>query len=197
MTATTDLDLLLKAVLAHPEEDTPRLMYADALEERGEEGDAGRAEFIRVQCAGRRYPLRKHHVDRWFAVFPWDYVIRRGSYIRYCGPAPHSVSIRRGFVERVTCPAADWLAHADTLLAAHPVTTVRLTTYLAEQQTSTYPAEQQTPTYPAWRIPKEWTGDWNIVILAPLGFDLHARPDRHVEEVLKKRWPRIIFTLPG
>lgn len=46
----TDLDLLLAAVLAEPEEDTPRLAFADALDERGGPGDAERAEFVRVQC---------------------------------------------------------------------------------------------------------------------------------------------------
>jgi uncharacterized protein (TIGR02996 family) len=35
---------------------------------------------------------------------------------------------RRGFVESVTCAAADWLAHGDAIRAAHPVTRVVLTT---------------------------------------------------------------------
>ncbi len=34
----------------------------------------------------------------------------------------------RGFVEHVRCPAADWLAHADAILAAHPVQEVTLAT---------------------------------------------------------------------
>lgn len=50
MTVTSDLDALLAAVLASPEDDTPRLVYADALEERAGPGDVKRAEFIRVQC---------------------------------------------------------------------------------------------------------------------------------------------------
>jgi uncharacterized protein (TIGR02996 family) len=41
-----DFDALLRCVLAHPQEDGPRLVYADALEEVGE---CQRAEFIRVQ----------------------------------------------------------------------------------------------------------------------------------------------------
>ncbi len=43
---TLDQRALFAAVLAHPEEDTPRLMLADALEET----DSARAELIRVQC---------------------------------------------------------------------------------------------------------------------------------------------------
>lgn len=38
---------LLAAIAAHPDEDTPRLVYADWLQENG---DDARAEFIRVQC---------------------------------------------------------------------------------------------------------------------------------------------------
>jgi uncharacterized protein (TIGR02996 family) len=44
---------LLRAIRDMPDEDTPRLVYADYLEE---EGNAARAEFIRVQCALARLP---------------------------------------------------------------------------------------------------------------------------------------------
>lgn len=43
----SDRDALLAAIRAHPEEDTPRLMFADWLEEQGDEV---RAEFLRLQC---------------------------------------------------------------------------------------------------------------------------------------------------
>ena len=51
----SDLDALLAEIIARPDEDTLRLAYADCLEERGEPGDAARAEFVRVQVelAGR------------------------------------------------------------------------------------------------------------------------------------------------
>ena len=42
----SDEDALLAAIAAHPEEDTPRLMYADWLDENGQ---SLRTEFIRVQ----------------------------------------------------------------------------------------------------------------------------------------------------
>ncbi len=45
----TDHDSLLRAITDNPAEDTPRLMYADALDERGWKGDRERGEFIRVQ----------------------------------------------------------------------------------------------------------------------------------------------------
>ncbi|MGL6074489.1 MAG: TIGR02996 domain-containing protein [Fimbriiglobus sp.] len=48
--AATDYGLLLAGVVAAPDDDLPRLVLADWLEERGEESDVARAEFIRLQC---------------------------------------------------------------------------------------------------------------------------------------------------
>jgi uncharacterized protein (TIGR02996 family) len=42
---------LLAAIIAHPDEDTPRLVYADWLDEQGGESNAARAELIRLQIA--------------------------------------------------------------------------------------------------------------------------------------------------
>jgi uncharacterized protein (TIGR02996 family) len=44
---------LLRAILAAPADDTPRLVYADYLEEHG---DPARAAFIRTQIALARVP---------------------------------------------------------------------------------------------------------------------------------------------
>lgn len=48
----------LSAICAEPADDSPRLVYADWLEERGLKGDAERAAFIRVQCELARIPRR-------------------------------------------------------------------------------------------------------------------------------------------
>lgn len=47
----TEEDAFLKTIRAAPDDDLPRLVYADYLDERG---DPDRAEFIRVQCADAR-----------------------------------------------------------------------------------------------------------------------------------------------
>ena len=47
----TERDALLAAIHAAPEDDAPRLVYADWLEEHGE---VERAEFIRIQIEMRR-----------------------------------------------------------------------------------------------------------------------------------------------
>lgn len=52
----SDESSLLSAIWDQPYGDTPRLVYADWLQETGEPANVGRAEFIRVQCelAARR-----------------------------------------------------------------------------------------------------------------------------------------------
>jgi uncharacterized protein (TIGR02996 family) len=49
---------LYRAILAHPDEDTPRLVYADWLDENGDAADRTFAEFIRVQG-------RLAHMNTW------------------------------------------------------------------------------------------------------------------------------------
>ena len=43
-------EALLAAAIADPDDDTPRLVLADWLEEHGDEHDRARAEYIRIQC---------------------------------------------------------------------------------------------------------------------------------------------------
>src|SRR5689334_8936314 len=59
----TDRDALHKAICENPDEDTPRLAFADFLQEQGE---TERAEFIRDQLAlaiGARTPDLKRWYD--------------------------------------------------------------------------------------------------------------------------------------
>lgn len=46
----TDLDYIMRAVLEFPDDDLPRLVFADRLDERGKLHDRARAELIRLQC---------------------------------------------------------------------------------------------------------------------------------------------------
>ncbi|MBY0457150.1 MAG: TIGR02996 domain-containing protein, partial [Gemmataceae bacterium] len=79
----TDQEALLAAIFAHPEEDTPRLAYADWLDEQGGDSNAARAAYIRMEIeTARNFPgqwtkekqaalepgqelFAKHHRD-WF-----------------------------------------------------------------------------------------------------------------------------------
>jgi len=60
----SDRDALLAAIIANPDEDTPRLAYADWLDENLPDripspaaGPSARAEYIRVQCRLAQYPF--------------------------------------------------------------------------------------------------------------------------------------------
>src|SRR5688572_9572629 len=46
----------MAAIIADPDEDTPRLALADWLEEHGDKHDRARAEFIRLQVEAARLP---------------------------------------------------------------------------------------------------------------------------------------------
>jgi uncharacterized protein (TIGR02996 family) len=52
----TQRDAFLQAICENPEDDATRLIYADWLEEHGDDQDAARAEFIRVQIECSRLP---------------------------------------------------------------------------------------------------------------------------------------------
>lgn len=144
------LDALLAAVLAAPEDDAPRLVYADALEETGEASNVARAEFIRVQCeiaeraaSGREaaecswggtcgcrsHVLRRRerqlldaHGHRWVAE--WHAEGNPGLSFYHGGVGNW---IRRGFFERVELPCTVFMQHAAALFASHPITRVTLT----------------------------------------------------------------------
>ena len=115
-------ELFLTAVREAPDDDAPRLLYADWLEERGDP----RGAFIRAQRALERLdpadPARQGLVDEAAALLTrheaeWTAPLREfASEWRF----------RRGFVEEVTLSGADFLRRGGDLFAAAPVTRLRL-----------------------------------------------------------------------
>ena len=112
----SDEDGLLAAVRDNPDDDTPRLVYADWLQEHG--GD-DRAEFIRLQCAAARLPdgdkerrkkekaaavLLKAHKAEWFGPV-WE------KFSAYRPPEGHC-RIDRGFVTGLKGSIHDFLNYA-------------------------------------------------------------------------------------
>lgn len=59
----SDESALLAAIRDHPEEDTPRLVYADWLDEQGGPANTTRAEFIRAQIELDRLPREDDDLD--------------------------------------------------------------------------------------------------------------------------------------
>src|SRR5580704_16967148 len=106
-------DDFLQAILDDPADDTPRLIYADWLEERGDP----RGEFIRVQCelaTMHRYDSGRNDLQaRETALLRkhgklWAEPIRR--YVKRYG-------FRRGFVECINVTADLFLEKAKHLFA--------------------------------------------------------------------------------
>ncbi len=200
----TDRGALLASVFAHPDEDVIRLMYADEIEET----EPIRAEFIRVQCRiaamceGHRrgeptHPEFDAHQEReselWTAA-AWP--IQRLA--NAMGDTENDCLIRRGFLEAMTCPAAWWLAHADAILAVHPVQTVTLTSLPPIHTTFTR------PTYRAIAAGAPDVTDHISYMLRGRKLEHRVSPaeSRHYEaggiyrrgmmlELLKREWPRI------
>jgi uncharacterized protein (TIGR02996 family) len=134
------LAVALRHVLAAPDDDDPRLDYADVAERFG---DVTRAEFIRAQCLVARVVIRSVIDDPSDRVIQLDprppiEVIACRAHLMVLlnseasvtwrtlpwGLAPRA-ALRRGFLEVVTCTGAQWDAHGDAVCAAHPVRDVR------------------------------------------------------------------------
>lgn len=119
----TDEAALRAAVLAHPDDDTPRLVYADWCDDAG---DADRAAFIRAQVEAARAepwsPAAREaearaapHLE--VAVDDW----RQGVGVPF-----HAPEFVRGFVEGVELFADDVGDRLRDLRAANPIRRVRL-----------------------------------------------------------------------
>lgn len=123
----TDREALYRAILENPDDDTLRLIYADALEE---EGKSRRAAFIRTEIALARVPdydpawIRARCVEREERAEGWpiDELPPQFPGLRWSREP-----FRRGFPGAVEAedPGA-FVAHADELFAAAPVESLDL-----------------------------------------------------------------------
>jgi uncharacterized protein (TIGR02996 family) len=119
----TDDEAFRRAILANPEEDLPRLVYADFLQERGEEA---RAEFIRLQCASAK--LRPDDAE--YATLKREESELQLAHQHEPGWSipglKGSVHFERGFIESLET-SAEWLLSANPdELVLHPIHHLRL-----------------------------------------------------------------------
>ncbi len=108
----SDGDLLLRAVHAKPEEDTPRLAYADWCDEN-EQGD--RAEFIRLQIEQKRNQL---NFEQGRELTPRIQVLLEKHRAEWLGDLEGlrtAVTFERGFPASVKLTQADILTHLPRL----------------------------------------------------------------------------------
>jgi uncharacterized protein (TIGR02996 family) len=126
--AMTDIDGLYRAILDHPDDDTPRLIYADAIEDAGESERAG---FIRLQVEAARAEDDDPVAVR---VRCFRGNAPPGDWLNQLPPLPNGLEwamppFRRGFPADVQARvgAAAFVAHADELFQLAPVESLRLT----------------------------------------------------------------------
>lgn len=191
MAATlSTLDGLLPAVLRDPADDAARLIVADALEEAGQ---AERAEFIRVEIAMARFgvanaltagelntPGNRAHA---LARRRHELLNRNlGPWTRAADCATARGRFRRGFIEVISLPTADFLRRARALFGAHPITDVELPDREPDQDPGS--------PYEEWDAPnRQWVGRpaacywWK-------GGPGRAGPS-YVPTALVRHWPRV------
>jgi uncharacterized protein (TIGR02996 family) len=119
-------EAFLADIREHADDDGPRVIYADWLEENG---NPDRAEHIRLECElarradgdprkeallDRRLELLRAHLKEWTQAFPaWARPVQ----------AQH---FRRGFVEYIDCTALQFIRHGQALFRVAPIRKVWL-----------------------------------------------------------------------
>jgi uncharacterized protein (TIGR02996 family) len=133
-------------IVAHPDDDAPRLIYADWLQDNGQ---PHRAEFIRLQC--RLATLGEHDPERLLLEEREEDLLLvhggewRGSLPAWLRNDPHS--FQRGFVEWVNLTATKFLSKGSDLFTVAPVREVHLRAFprkVAELATSPHLARVST-----------------------------------------------------
>lgn len=131
----SERDALLRAVLMEPADDVRRLAYADWLMERGEPAGRQRGLFVRYQLDRAYHDSMGDTGDR-STEYPeaddlWPNVEWPDSAHSLFAIAGDRRNIawrwRRGFIDRLELPAAEFFRHAEAVFRAHPVEEVRLT----------------------------------------------------------------------
>jgi uncharacterized protein (TIGR02996 family) len=134
----SDQDALLAAIAAEPDDDTPRLAYADWLDENDE---PTRAEFIRVQVeVARVETLPRIMFNEHIGLFGRQdelLTTRRQELLGPLAGVPATrVEFHRGFVAEVDVRVDAFLRHAAALAAVRPAVRLRVEGVAAAPPTS-------------------------------------------------------------
>jgi uncharacterized protein (TIGR02996 family) len=122
---------LLTAIIANPDEDTPRLMFADWLQENGQ---PERAEFIRVQIEITPLPNRhtrplndRAHDNERLTRFRELFAAHQEEWLRPLGVKLPRAIFRRGFVEELRVTPAELLKIGDVVLRREMLSSIEVT----------------------------------------------------------------------
>jgi uncharacterized protein (TIGR02996 family) len=119
----TEDDALLRAVLAAPDDDAPRLVYADWLDDHG---DPARAAFIRAQVELARRPADP---SRLLQLRQAEVSLLRANRDAWTAWVPSWAEARtfsRGFLEGIRAEAGDFIARSHEVRLRTPLGAVQL-----------------------------------------------------------------------
>lgn len=184
-----EFDAILKAVFADPHDDLPRLACADYYEDHcTSDADLALLELARMpgtpsvtyQPGGRGWSATP--IPR--PLGPFDNLPallgRAGYYARDLPPAeggPVTYTFRLGFLDRIDCPLAWWMAHGRAMAQLHPLTGVGA----ADRR----PKE--------WRMKEGYASMWIWALEEGAGAEPHRLPNA----VLKQMQVTTAFATPA
>lgn len=120
-----EAEAFYQTIRENPDDDAPRLIFADWLEEHG---DTARAEFVRLQCQLAQLPEDNPGHPDYPAWKAREYALLTAHGEEWAAPIRSLVrgwEFRRGFIDIVTMEAAVFLQKAEALLRAAPVRHIR------------------------------------------------------------------------
>src|SRR5262249_30792937 len=138
----TDRDALYRAICANPDEDTPRLAFADFLQEEGGKENAFRAEYIRGA-------IRLAREDRWSPAWhtaqeAFERVERKIAqrlaqhkldWVAHLRGRVGAFEIERGFVHHITVHSKRFVTEAEKFFEQDPIRSVRFVSLAAARGT--------------------------------------------------------------
>jgi uncharacterized protein (TIGR02996 family) len=134
----TPEDAFMQAIRENPDDDTPRLVYADWLDEHGQ---PERAEFIRVQCEAAILTLGDPRRQRLETRGRKLLGRHAAAWLGKLNGSLRQRVFRRGFLEQVRIDGRPFLAHIDALFRLGPireVTLERAATHIEQVTASPY-----------------------------------------------------------
>lgn len=137
----SDREALLSSIITNPDDDVARLVYADWLQEHGEED---RAEFIRVQIELAKTPDNFKEIKSSCRYWGLKSIRSSQSHIRRCKNCQYQRLLKRevqlhpieytshfvwtrGFISEFQGELNLWLTHGPAIVQEHPIQYIRIT----------------------------------------------------------------------
>jgi uncharacterized protein (TIGR02996 family) len=115
-------EAMLRLIMASPDQDGPRLIYADWLAERRDP----RGEFIRLQCELNRMPPGDARRAEWQSAADILLKTHQNEWIGALKGLVSGYRFHRGFVETIFIDALSFLQSAEAIFRAAPIRHVHL-----------------------------------------------------------------------